>query len=186
MENKTITEQSPSRMAGVVERNVQSLVTRRQHEERRKTFHQRMADAMTRFTGTMAFVYIHLVLFGGWIIINLGWTPWPKFDPTLVVLAMFASVEAIFLSTFVLITQNRMAANADKRAELDLQISLLAEHEITRLVRLVSALAEKAGIQEAQDPELDELEQNIAPEKVLDRIETQHREISGKQSQASS
>src|ERR671937_835306 len=168
MENKTITEQSPSRMAGVVERNVQSLVTRRQHEERRKTFHQRMADAMTRFTGTMAFVYIHLVLFGGWIIINLGWTPWPKFDPTLVVLAMFASVEAIFLSTFVLITQNRMAREADKRAELDLQISLLAEHEVTRLITLVKAIAEKLDVEASKDPELPELQQDVAPEKLLD------------------
>ena len=52
---------------------------------------------------------------------------------------MVASVEAIFLSTFVLITQNRMAAAADKRAELDLQISLLAEHEVTRIVAIVSA-----------------------------------------------
>ena len=68
----------------------------------------------------MIFVYIHLIGFGIWIIVNLGWTPLPTFDPTLVVLAMFASVEAIFLSTFVLITQNRMAAQADRRADLDL------------------------------------------------------------------
>jgi uncharacterized membrane protein len=83
---------------------------------------------------------------------------------------MFASVEAIFLSTFVLITQNRMAAEADKRAELDLQISLLAEHEITRLIMLVGALAEHAGIEVPRAEELDELKRDVAPEKVLDRI----------------
>jgi uncharacterized membrane protein len=119
----------------------------------------------------MTFVYLHLVLFGAWILANVGWLPLPRFDPTLVVLAMFASVEAIFLSTFVLITQNRMAAAAEKRAELDLQISLLAEHEITRLITVVSALAKKAGVDEAHDTELAELEQDIAPERVLDRIQ---------------
>ena len=67
----------------------------------------------------------------------------PQFDASFVTLAMMASVEDIFLSTFILITQNRMASVADKRAELDLQISLLAEHEVTRLVTLVSAMAER-------------------------------------------
>ena len=72
---------------------------------------------------------------------------------------MFASVEAIFLSTFVLITQNRMAAQADRRADLDLHISLLAEHEVTRLITLVSTIAERMGIAPAVNkPELAELE----------------------------
>jgi uncharacterized membrane protein len=62
---------------------------------------------------------------------------------------MIASVEAIFLSTFVLISQNRMAALADKRADLDLQISLLAEHEISRIIALVTSIAERMGIEEA-------------------------------------
>ena len=91
---------------------------------------------------------------------------------------MFASVEAIFLSTFVLISQNRMARQADKRADLDLQVSLLAEHEITRLVRLVKQIAERLGVDESHNPELPELEQDIAPEKVLDAIENQQRRAS--------
>ncbi len=73
----------------------------------------------------MAFVYIHLALFGLWIIWNLGWLGLKPFDKSFVILAMFASVEAIFLSTFVLISQNRMNVQADKRAALDLQVSLL-------------------------------------------------------------
>jgi uncharacterized membrane protein len=120
----------------------------------------------------MPFVYLHAVIFGLWIAINLGAIPGvPRFDPTLVVLAMVASVEAIFLSTFVLITQNRMAAQAEQRAELDLQISLLAEHEITQLVTLVTAMARRMDIAESRNPELPELEQNVAPEKVMDEIE---------------
>jgi uncharacterized membrane protein len=92
-----------------------------------------------------------------------------------VVLAMEASVEAIFLSTFVLISQNRMAEQADKRADLDLQVSLLAEHEITRLVVLVQAIAQKLDIPEAKDPELRELGKDVHPEKVLDTME-QHQQ----------
>jgi len=74
---------------------------------------------------------------------------------------MVASVEAIFLSTFILITQNRMAAQAQQRADLDLQISLLAEHEITRLLTLTVAIAERLGRPTAQDPELAELAQDV-------------------------
>jgi uncharacterized membrane protein len=105
------------------------------------------------------------------VIWNLGLLGLPPFDESFVVLAMFASVEAIFLSTFVLISQNRMNIETDKRAELDLQSSLLAEHEITRLVILVTAIAKKLDIENATDPELGELAEDVQPEKVLDTIE---------------
>jgi uncharacterized membrane protein len=65
-----------------------------------------------------------------------------------------------------------MAAQAQKRADLDLQISLLAEHEITRLIILTGAIAEHLGIKPVQEPELEELAQDVAPEQVLDTIET--------------
>jgi uncharacterized membrane protein len=159
------------RLAGVVERNIRAILARRQMDERDKPRDEKVADAITRFTGSMAFVYIHLVLFGSWIVVNLGWTPIPRFDPSFVILAMAASVEAIFLSTFVLISQNRMQQLADKRADLDLQVSLLSEHEITQLVALVTEMARRMGIEAARDPELDELAQDVAPEKVLDEME---------------
>src|ERR671911_1575483 len=159
-------------MARVVDRNVRALLQRRQEEQVSRSRQERIADAVTRFTGSMRFVYIHLVVFGTWIAINLGLFPFaPRFDPSFVVLAMVASVEAIFLSTFVLITQNRMAALADKRADLDLQVSLLAEHEVTRLISLVTAIAQRMGIEESHDPELSELAQDVAPERVLDQME---------------
>src|ERR671912_186758 len=166
------TNQESTHMTGIVERNIQALLSRRNQEEKTKPLQDRIADAISRFAGSMIFVYIHLIGFGLWIIVNLGWTPLPTFDPTFVVLAMFASVEAIFLSTFVLITQNRMAAQADRRADLDLHISLLAEHEVTRLISLVSAIAERIGIEPASDhPELAELKKDVDPEKVLEKIE---------------
>ena len=135
-------------------------------------FEERLAAAITRFTGSMRFVYLHLAMFGAWIMANLGVIAGiPQFDPSFVILAMIASVEAIFLSTFVLISQNRMAALADKRAELDLQISLLAEHEVTKLVAMVSAIADRLDLETEVDQELPELKQDVAPEVVLDEIE---------------
>lgn len=162
---------SPHGMAAVVDRNINALMARRQAEEKAKTLEDRVADAITRFTGSMPFVYIHVAIFGLWIVINLGWTPGiPRFDPSFVILAMAASVEAIFLSTFVLISQNRIQAFVDKRADLDLHISLLAEHEVTRLLSLVTAIADRIGIEEARNPELKELAKDVAPEQVLDRM----------------
>ena len=168
-------------MAGVVERNIQALIAHRKEEERKKSTQDRIADAITRFTGSMTFVYVHVVLFGLWILINLGWLPLvPKFDETFVVLAMIASVEAIFLSTFVLISQNRMSALAEKRAELDLQVSLLAEHEVTRLITLTTEIASKLGVDASQDPELSELAQDVAPVKVLQKMAQTEREAAAR------
>ncbi|MCW2239304.1 DUF1003 domain-containing protein [Azospirillum canadense] len=156
----------------MLERNIEALQRRRQREEKQASVQERIADAITRFTGSLRFVYLHLAYFGFWIIANLGWIPGiPAWDPSFVVLAMLASVEAIFLSTFVLISQNRMAAAADKRADLDLQISLLAEHEVTKLVTLVSAMADRMGVTTEVDAELAEITQDVAPEAVLDELE---------------
>jgi uncharacterized membrane protein len=159
-------------LSSVLERNIRSLKERREREELEASAQEQIAEAITRFTGSMRFVYLHLAAFGFWIIANLGWVPGvPKWDPSFVVLAMIASVEAIFLSTFVLISQNRMAAAADKRADLDLQISLLAEHEVTKLAAMVADIAAHVGVKTEVDHEVEEIKQDVAPEAVLDRIE---------------
>lgn len=161
----------PRGLATVLERNIAALQQRRRREEREASREERIAEAITRFTGSMAFVYVHLVVVVAWVAVNLGLVPGvPKFDPTFVIMATWASVEAIFLSTFVLISQNRSARAAASRADLDLQISLLAEHEVTRLLTLVKGVADKLGVGEAADPELPELEQDVAPEAVLDEL----------------
>ena len=125
----------------------------------------------------MRFVYVHVLLYGGWLIANSGRLPGVEpWDPTFVILAMIASVEAIFLSTFILITQNRMSAAADRRAELDVQVSLLAEQEITKLVQLVSEIAGRIGIA-SEEPEVEEMKRGVAPEAVLDAIEESERQL---------
>ncbi|HYF38117.1 MAG TPA: DUF1003 domain-containing protein [Gemmatimonadales bacterium] len=174
----TVSHESAPGLAQVVDRNIQALLLQRREQEGNRSRQERIADAITRFAGSMRFVYIHLALFGTWMVVNLGWIPGvPRFDPSFVVLAMVASVEAIFLSTFVLISQNRMAALADRRADLDLQISLLAEHEITRLITLATAIAERLNLDAAQNPELAELSQDVAPERVMEKMEAHERAI---------
>ncbi|WP_300973865.1 DUF1003 domain-containing protein [Sphingomonas sp. LHG3406-1] len=163
-------------LASALTRNIAALAERRQAEEARAGTDQRVARAITRFAGSMVFVWLHVTLVVGWIAINLGWTPLRPFDPTFVILATFASVEAIFISTFILIAQNRAAEVADRRASLDLQISLLSEHEVTQLIRLVTRIADHLGIEEASDPELAELQRTVAPEAVLERIEEAEEE----------
>src|SRR5436305_7229130 len=155
----------PEGMSPVLERNIQALVERRRREETAATAQEKLADAITAFTGSMAFVYLHLAVFGFWIAANLHWVPGiPAWDESFVVLAMVASVEAIFLSTFVLISQNRMAVDADKRADLDLQISLLTEHELTMVASLQTQLAHKTNIKTKVEGELKEVQRDVAPD----------------------
>ena len=157
-------------------RNIEALRRRRAQEEAQAAFEERLASAITRFTGSLYFVYVHAAIYGFWIVANLRWVPGlAPWDPTFVILAMVASVEAIFLSTFILITQNRMAAAADRRAELDLQVSLLAEAEITKLVELVSLIAERMELPASEQQEIEEMKQRVAPEAVLDAIEEEGR-----------
>ena len=154
-------------------RNIEALRQRREQEEASASFQDRLAQAITGFTGSMKFVYVHAAVYGLWIVANLGWLGLEPWDPSFVVLAMIASVEAIFLSTFILISQNRMGALADRRAELDLQVSLLAEHEITKLVQMIAAMAEKMDVAHQERREIEELKRMVAPEAVLDAIPEQ-------------
>jgi uncharacterized membrane protein len=168
----------PRDMSELIDRNIAALVERRRREKAATGAEEKVADAVTAFAGSMKFVYLHLLMYGAWIVINLGWVPGvPKFDPTFVVLAMVASVEAIFISTFVLVSQNRMAVLADQRADLDLQVSLLSEHEITRVIALVSEMARRMGVPNAHNPELDELAKDVAPEEVLDRMDESEKKM---------
>jgi uncharacterized membrane protein len=168
----TVLPPGPEDLASALKRNIDALQRRREAEAAAATRQEKIADAITRFTGSMRFVYLHLTLFALWVIANLGWMPGvPPWDRSFVVLAMLASVEAIFLSTFVLISQNRMAAAADKRADLDLQINLLAEHEVTRLVAMVAAIADRLSVGDEAGAEVHELKRDVAPEAVLDAIE---------------
>ncbi len=173
----TATSHQPAQpgMSATLRENIAALTRRQREDASRAGTSEQVADAITRFTGSMTFVALHLVLYGSWIAVNLEWLPIiPPFDPTFVVLAMAASVEAIFLSTFVLISQNRMAEAARRRADLDLHVNLLAEHELTRLAALVDRIARKLDVP-VDAAEFVEIEQDVRPLAVIDALESERR-----------
>ena len=168
----TVPPPAPENLAGSLKRNIEALQERRRQEAAHATRQERLAEAITSFVGSMAFVYLHLTVYAAWIALNLGFIPGlPKFDPSFVILATEASVEAIFLSTFVLISQNRTALSSDKRADLDLHINLLAEHELTKLSAVVLAIAARLDVQVGEEADVQEIKKDVAPETVLDELD---------------
>lgn len=158
----------------VVERNIRRITQLRKMAEDGRSLQDRIADAITLFSGSMAFVYLHGLFFLVWIWGNIAVGPKRALDPyPFPLLTLVVSLEAIFLSTFVLVSQNRAQATSDDRDDLDLQVNLLAEYEITRSIRLIRAMAERMGISEADDPELEELGQSIKPQTILKEMGAQ-------------
>ena len=163
-----------SPLESIVDRNIKALVARRLKEEQKKRVDQKLAATITGFTANMAFVYTHIAIFGVWICWNIGLFHLKPFDPSFTGLMLTTAIEAIFLTTFVLINQKSLDAQADQRADLDLHISLLAEHQISRLISLVKRIGEKLEIDETDLSEIDRLEEEVHPDKVIDILEKEN------------
>jgi uncharacterized membrane protein len=165
-------------LAKIIEQNIHTIIETRHLAASQRTTEERLADAITNFSGRMYFVYFHIVWFGIWVLINLGIFGNKPFDPyPFGLLTMVVSLEAIFLATFVLISQNRLSAEADRRADLDLQIGLLTEYELTRVIKMLDAIQDKMGIENDTDKELRDLEKNVHPEDVLAEMDRIQRRI---------
>lgn len=153
-----------------VESNVLRGVKIEQREKKKRTFGERLAEYIAAFCGSMIFVYVHIIWFGGWIIVNslaaLTFDPFPFTFLTLIV-----SLEAIFLSTFILISQNHETKLTERRNHLDLQINMLAEQESTKTLEIVQSIAKKLGV-ECDDDETENLLEPIDPEEVLRKIKS--------------
>jgi uncharacterized membrane protein len=164
-------EDNPA-LSKVIERNIRTIIALRLKTENQRNLHNRIADAITGYSGRMAFVHVHTLWFGIWILLNTGYLGVRPFDPfPYGLLTMIVSLEAIFLSTFVLISQNRLSEEADRRADLALHIGLLTEHELTRVLQMLDAIQDKMGIENHADSELADLEMETKPEDVLAEIE---------------
>lgn len=162
----------------VIENNLRLIAKHREENERRKSFQDHLADLITRWSGSMWFIYAHCVWFAVWIAANTGLLGLRAFDPfPFGLLTTIVSLEAIFLSTFVLVSQNRQAALADRRAELDLQINLLAEYELTRALTLIDRLAKKHDVGGDDDEELAELKKDVKPDKLLAELENRDKDV---------
>jgi uncharacterized membrane protein len=175
MDTEAKGSEARSILCDVIERNIVKLTNIRRKADRKRGLQGKVADMITDFSGSMAFVYFHVGWFGFWILANAGWmSGWLKvrpFDPfPYGLLTMIVSLEAIFLSAFVLISQNRLGDEADQRANLDLQIGLLTEHELTRVLQMLDEIRNHLGIA-GHDPELQELKKDVRPEDVLAEIE---------------
>jgi uncharacterized membrane protein len=166
----------------VIERNIRTIIRLRRKADDERSLEDRTADTITSFSGRMAFVYVHVVWFGAWILLNTGRVGVRAFDPfPYGLLTMIVSLEAIFLSAVVLISQNRLSEDIERRADLDLHIGLLTEHELTRVLQMLDAIQRKMGIADDEASELADLERETEPEDVLAEIERlQQRTLRGK------
>jgi uncharacterized membrane protein len=166
-------------LSRTVHENLEALLEYRRRMDRRLGWNERLANALTRRIGTMAFAWTHLAVIGGWVLWNtLPGLPVPRFDPyPFVLLAVAASVEAIFLSTFVLVAQQLMSEQEDRRAELGVQIGLLSEREITRLLAMVSAIARRLEVPDTA-PDVADLARDLHPQEILQQIEDVREEES--------
>jgi uncharacterized membrane protein len=158
-------------LSKVIERNIRTIIHLRTKAARERSLQDRIADIITSFSGHMIFVYVHIVWFGIWILLNTGRFGVRAFDLfPYRLLTMVVSLEAIFLATFVLISQNRLSEETERRADLDLHIGLLTEHELTRVLQMLDAIQDKLGIVDHENSELADLEMETKPEDVLAEI----------------
>ena len=162
------------RTSPILDRNIRALADLAAQQEQESSAGDRIAMRISRFAGSMRFVYLHAIVFGVWALADLGFIPGVGgFDRELIGLNTVATIEAIFLATFVLIAQNRMSSNAETRNHLDVHVSLLTEQETTHILRLVAAMSEKMGIAEASRPELRELLRDVEPQEMIEQIDAQ-------------
>ena len=146
--------------ATVLRKNIRAIADLEQRALHQRSAADRLSDAISRRTGSGPFALSHVIGFSLWVLINIGIVPGIEpFDPyPFNFLTLVVSLEAIFLSVFVLMSQNRMTRQAEKRAHLDLQVDMLAEQELTAILRMVQGLCEKQGVEVlARDDRLEEL-----------------------------
>ena len=129
-------------------KNVEQIARLEAEHLLHRSLAERAAGVLTGAAGTATSAVLHVVWFAGWILVNLGRVHGvPPFDPfPFSLLTTIVSLEAIFLSICILINQNQMTRQADRRAHLDLQVNLLAEQESTATLRIVRRVAEHLGV----------------------------------------
>ena len=157
----------------LTEQNVETVTRLEQAAREKRTPTDRLAERIASFCGSMTFVWVHVVWFSCWILLNSipgirHVDPFPFTFLTLIV-----SLEAIFLSTFILISQNLDSRISERRSHLDLQLNLLSEQENTKMIVMLHAIAEKVGADLTQDPNLKALSEETQPERLIEQIEAQ-------------
>ena len=142
--------------AEVAQQNIRTVAGLQRRQEEKRTLGEHVSGRLVRLFGSMPFVLLHVALFLGWFAINLGWIPGMRpFDPfPFGILALVVSAEGVLLAILILIASNRLSRESDARAHIDLQISLLTEAEVTKVLALLRDLSRKLG----HDPHLEDAE----------------------------
>ena len=150
--------------------NVETIVQLENVAKENLNTAERISEKVAKFCGSMTFVWVHIIWFSVWIIANYlpevgSFDPFPFTFLTLVV-----SLEAIFLSTFILISQNQETRITERRNHLALQINLLTEQENTKMLQMLARIAEKLNVAIDDDPTVSVLEQATRPEVLVEQI----------------
>lgn len=155
----------------LTDRNLNAILQKEQSNQSDSTSSQRFAAHVAAFCGTMTFVWIHVVIFTLWIAYNTS--PWVAVHPDplpFTFLNFTLSIEAIFLSAFILISQNQDARMDKQRSHLDLQINLLTEQGNTQMLKILRSIADKVGADFEEHPDMELMEQATQPDRLLDQI----------------
>ena len=165
-------ERSAKATTESAQQNIETISKLEHAEIERRSTSEKISEAFTRFMGSMTFVVLHLIWLGIWFAWNLGAFGLEPFDPfPFGILTLIVSTEGVFLAIFVLISQNRMGRLANQRAHLNLQISLLAEQETTKILQRLKTIADHLEIREtARDEEIERLSQSTHLEVLAEEL----------------
>jgi uncharacterized membrane protein len=159
--NKQSKQESGDASPRQASKNVEEIMRLEERQIHQRSPAENVADKITTLAGSTPCLLIHLTWFTVWVVLNVGLVPGvAPFDPfPFSFLTLVVSLEAIFLTLLVLMSQNRMTKEADKRAHLDLQVNMLAEQEATLILRMVQRIGKHIGVEPENEDELERLEE---------------------------
>ena len=154
----------------LTQRNIEAVRQLEEAAKEERTASDRVAEVIAKFCGSMTFVWVHVAWFGMWVLINVM-PGLPHIDPfPFTFLTLVVSLEAIFLSTFILISQNHDTKISERRNHLDLQINLLSEQENTQMLTMLRAIAEKVGVDLSRDDQVRAMSEETKPQQLVKQI----------------
>ena len=163
---------APRSVADLTRRNVERVAALDAAAHAKATPADRAADAIAAFVGSMRFVWVSLVLVGVWVAVNVLLPSADRIDPfPFPLLTLALSVEAIFLSIFILMSQNRASHLSDRRSQLDLQLNVLSEQENTKMLEMLERIGQAVGATFEESKTLRMLEKATEPETLIEQID---------------
>ena len=155
----------------VLDRNIAIIHKMRQDSDDLRTWDQKLADNVAGFLDSSKNLYIHLIIYGSWTVYVFYIYKTGTVTLALSLMGTTATLEALVFTIFVLINQRRTNSLERKNSDLHLQMSLLAEHEVTRLIRMTDQIAKHLGVKmDQQGQELEELKKDINPGQIVEKI----------------